>query len=310
MKFSAGAATSRQQGIAMLLIMLLLFVVGLGGLMAALSNNQSGARRNSDLTTAMNQAKERLIAYSVMHGGYYSATGSGPGHLPCPDTNGNGQENSPCPATTLGRLPTSITLPSTAVMPLSDYGSDLDQQFWYGISSAFRRAPAGVANTASAGSITVDGQTGIAAVIIAPGNATGSQSRPGNGASNYLEAGNAAGTAYVTSNAAAPADFNDRVVSISVSELMSPVTSRVVEVMHNQVKAYRIANGVYPDAANFAAAMVGAPLWLTTNQWLANTVYTPALPAFDTATIQFTSCSIIYSLNYLTDTISRSGARC
>jgi len=254
----------RQRGIVLLLLMALLFAVGAVGVMAALTNNQANQRSSNELFLAMNQAKESLIAYAVMHGDYYSATGAGPGHLPCPDTNGNGGENTPC-ATTLGRLPQAITLPSAAIMPLSDHNSDIDQQFWYALSTAFRRSPVGIANTASAGSITVDGQTGIAAIIIAPGDIVGSQSRTNNTASNYLEAGNATGPTYVTSYAVDPTNFNDRIVRISVSELMSPVTSRVVEVMRTRVQAYRVANGVYPNAAAFPAAMAGAPAWPVLN---------------------------------------------
>ncbi len=300
-----------QQGVVLLVLTMLLFTAGASWLLSTLIRSQESQPRETDTARALNIAKEQLIAYAVMHGDYFPATAVGPGHMPCPDSAGTGVENAPCAANSPGRLPLSYTLPSTAVMPLSNYNSGIDQQFWYVVSTAFKRSPAGVANTTSAGSVTLDGQAGIAALLIAPGGVTGTQARPNNSSANYLEAGNTTGPNYVSSDAVAPANFNDRVLPISVRELMSPVTARVVEAMRVQILAFQVMNGFYPaNAADFATALATAPAWLLNNQWNlpAVTTYTVLTPT--TATLQFASCNIVYTLNYATNTITKNGARC
>lgn len=301
---------ARQQGVVLIVLAMILFMGGASWIIAVLNSNQTSLRRDAAITTAMNEAKERLIAYSVLHADYYpAAIAVGPGHLPCPDTNGNQAENTPCAGNALGRIPVSYTLPSTEVMPLSDFNTGIDQRFWYAVANEFKRSPNGVANTTSTGSLTLDGQTGIAALIIAPGEALLNQTRGNNTASNYLEAGNATGPNFVTSSALGPANFNDRVLPITVAELMSPVTARVVEAMRPQILAYQVLNGAFPaNAAEFLLAVAGAPLWVLANNWPAVTTYTVLSPT--TATIQFTSCNIVYTLDYLANTVTKSGARC
>lgn len=300
-----------QQGVVLLVLAMILFMSGAGWLLTALTNNQITRQGEEVTAIALKAARDQLIAYAVMHGDYYPATQVGPGHLPCPDVNGDGVEDIPCAANTPGRLPLSFNLPTAAVMPLSDYNSGIDQQFWYVVSPAFKRAPFGVANTTSAGAITLDGQAGIAAVLLAPGEAVGTQARVNNTSSNYLEAGNVTGPNYVSSDALTPANFNDRVLALTVRDLMSPVTARVVEAMRSQIIAFQVLNGFYPvNGADFATAMATAPAWLLNNQWQqpAVTTYTVLTPT--TATIQFTSCNIIYTLDYVANTITKNGARC
>lgn len=300
-----------QRGVVLLAFAMLLFIAGTGWVISVLNSNQIAQQRDSATALALNAAKERLIAYAVMHADYYPAAPIGPGHLPCPDTNGDGVEDTPCAANAPGRLPVSYTLPTAAVMPLSDHDTGIDQQFWYVVSTAFKRAPFGIANTTSAGTVTLDGQTGIVALLIAPGELTGVQTRVNNTSSNYLEAGNIAGPNYVTSDAVAPANFNDRVLRISVRELMSPVTARVVEAMRTRIIAFQVMNGFYPtNTAEFGAAVASAPAWLLNNNWHTPAVTTYTVLTLTTATIQFTSCNIIYTLNYVASTITKSGARC
>jgi len=311
MNSNSSKSLAAQQGVVLLVLTMILFTAGASWLLSTLMRSQETQPRETDTARALNAAKEQLIAYAVMHGDYYPASAVGPGHLPCPDTTGTGVENTPCAANSPGRLPRSFTLPSTAVLPLSDHSSGIDQQFWYVVSTAFKRSPAGVANTTSTGSVTLNGQVGIAALLIAPGGVTGIQVRPNNSSANYLEAGNIAGPNYVSSDAVAPGNFNDRVLPITIRELMSPVTARVVEAMRVQILAFQVMNGFYPaNAADFAAALAAAPAWLLNNQWNlpAVTTYTVLTPT--TATIQFTSCNIVYTLNYATNTITKNGARC
>ncbi|MEQ8952619.1 MAG: hypothetical protein RL120_00675, partial [Gammaproteobacteria bacterium] len=191
----------------------------------------------------------------------------------------------------------------------SNYNHDADQQFWYSLSDAFRYSPASVLNSSSAATLSVDGQGGFAAVIIAPGEAVASQNRPSNNASNYLEAGNVGGPAFVNSNPPDPDNFNDIVFGISMAELMPMVTARVAESVRTQLNAYHGINGFYPiDQAEFASAMTTAPAWYAANQWGTVANYVRLSP--DSATVLFTGCNITYTFAITAPSASRPTSQC
>jgi len=317
---------SRSQcGAALLIMMLILFMVTMGVLLKGYGTRKAQLRQDAATSEALSQAKAALIAYAVMYADNYPPTGAGPGHLMCPDTDapafdGNGvplppygAPNAPCGPNAIGRLPHSITLPSGNIFPLADQGSGVDQQFWYAVANSFIATPnAGVNNTLNSttpGTLTLDGQGDIAAVLIAPGPALNGQNRPSPSAANYLEAGNVGGPNFVSSYPANPANFNDRVLPIRRSELLPLVTIKVADAIKKYLDAYHTANGAYPaDQATFIGALAGAPQWLTTNNWLATTIY--AQISGDRATLVFTGCGITYTLTFGTTTIGRSQSHC
>ncbi|MEQ8956077.1 MAG: hypothetical protein RL120_18260, partial [Gammaproteobacteria bacterium] len=86
---------SRQRGVVLLLLAALLFLVGAGVYITVMNNNVVTQRRGTDTVAALRAAREALIAFATLHGDYYGATGAGPGHLVCPDTNGNDAQNIP-----------------------------------------------------------------------------------------------------------------------------------------------------------------------------------------------------------------------
>lgn len=302
------SAPQKQGGVALLVFFMVVFFATASAFLTVVNNNVVGRQSAVNTISALSAAKDSLIAYAVLHGDYYGAAGAGPGHLPCPDTNDNSSENSPC-NTPFGRLPESITVPGGPVFPLSSYDSGVDQQIWYALSDDFRRNPTGVLNSSSTGNITLDGQTNIAAVLIFPDEAQISQSRPNNNAANYLEAGNALGTAFVSNNPADPENFNDTVLGISVDEIMSPVTARVAETIKIQLDIYHGLNGNYPpDQAEFVTAMGGAPAWLAANNWAAITTY--AQLTTDSGSVVFGGCGITYTLDVSIIAIAKSSSRC
>jgi len=293
----------------MLLMFLLMFVAGSGLFLTVLNNNLGRLQADNTAMNSLRAARDTLIAYAVLHGDYYGAAGAGPGHLPCPDSNGNGAENTPCNANTLGRLPESFTVPGGNVFPINSELAGIDQQLWYAVSPAFRRSTAGVVNTSVTGNLSLDGRTGLAAVIIAPGEAVGSQARPSNNNANYLEAGNAGGPNFVSNNPADPDNFNDRVIAVHAQDILSPVSARVAETIKQQLDAYHSSNGQYPpDAAEFTAAIGSAPAWFANNQWNTNSNYT--FLTASTASVSFNGCAIVYTLNQATPNITRTGSQC
>lgn len=302
-------ALSSQRGVVVIILFLVLFMAGASLFLTYVNNNVVNQQADTATMQAMRDAKDALISYAVLHGDYYGAAGAGPGHLPCPDSNGNGAENAPCGINALGRLPGSITLPSGAVFPLSNHNSNIDEQLWYGLANPVRRSPITAFNSSTTSNLTLDGQAGVAAVLIAPGEGLPSQNRGNNNDANYLEAGNAGGPNFVSNNPADPDNFNDRVLSISIAEIMSPVTARIAETMKVQLDSFHTANGNYPvDQTAFNRALGAAPAWLAANNWLAVTSYVQV--DADTATLVFASCNITYTLSNTAGTITRNNSRC
>ncbi len=302
-----------QRGVVLLILFMVLFMAGASVFLTVMNNNVIQQRENTDTLNELRAARDVLISYAVLHGDYYGAAGAGPGHLPCPDSNNNGSENSPCATTTLARLPTSITLPSGDIFPLSETMTGIDEQLWYAVSPEFRRNPAGIVNTTVNGSFSLDGRGGIAAVIIAPGEALASQSRPSNNTSNYLEADNLSPPDFITYYATDPAAFNDRVMAVTAAEILAPVSARVAEAVKQSLDAWHASNGSYPaDASEFAdattVAPAPAPAWFQANQWDVNAAYTRL--SNDSATLAFTGCGITYTLDQTVPNISRTGTRC
>ncbi len=303
----------RQSGVVLLILFMILFMVGASVFLTVMNNNVIQQRENADTLSELRAARDVLISYAVLHGDYYGATGAGPGHLPCPDSNNDGTENSPCGTTTLARLPTSITLPSGDIFPVSESMAGIDQQLWYAVSPEFRRNPAGIVNTTVNGSFTVDGRSGIAAVIIAPGEALATQSRPSNNTSNYLEADNISPPDFISYYTVNPAALNDRIMAITAAEILAPISARVAEAIKQSLDAWHGSYGSYPaDASEFAdattVAPAPAPAWFQSNQWDVNTSYTRL--SNDSATLIFTGCGITYTLDQTVPNISRTGTRC
>jgi len=310
---SGAVRIKRQQGVVLLAFFVLLFLAGAGVLISVLDNNAVVQRRNNDTVSALREAKEALIAYAVLYSDYYVA--AGPGYLPCPDSNGDSSENINCGPDSLGRLPALITLPSGSDFLLSSYNSNIDEQFWYSVSNTFRRGALGILNSAVPSTLTLDAQNRIAAVLIAPGPATGNQARPSNTSTRYLEDSNSTAPSFVSGALASPELFNDRVLAITIDEIMMPITRKVADVLQEQLDAYHVLMLRYPTDLEFGPWLLLAPLpaWFTVNQW--NVVTNYVQDTDDQATLSFTGCpNINYRLSYAAvdspASITKIGARC
>ena len=304
----------RQEGVVLLAFFAILFMAGAGVLISVLDSNAVAQRRSNNTSMALREAKESLIAYATLYAEYYSATNPGPGYLPCPDSNNDGSENSPCAANSLGRLPQSITLPNGNFFALSNYNANIDEQFWYSVADNFRRSPLGVLNSSTISGTTLDGQGRIAAVIIAPGPANATQSRPSNASSRYLEDSNTTAPSFVSSAAVNPDMFNDRVLAITIDEIMGPITRQVANLLKTELDAYRAANLTYPADIDFTPAnIVVAEAWFNANNWFANANY--AQVSSNEATLTFTNCpnisyTVLYNPPNTPDDLRRTGLRC
>lgn len=306
-----------QKGVVLLLVFIGLFIVSSTIFLTALNNNQVTQGQSSNTAKALNGAKEQLIAFAILGAEHFGATGAGPGHLFCPDTNGNGLPNSPCGANALGRLPQSITT-LLGTTQITDYGVRNDQRFWFALDNSMRSSPASVFNSSTSPNITIDGVTGFVAVLIAPGDPNSSQSRPSNTASNYLENGNSTSPTFVNSDSVSPGTFTDRVLGISFSEVITPVTARVAETIKTQLDNYHGSSGSYPDDTSFddpmlqdyPTVMAAAPGWFAANNWLALSQANYVRLNSDSATVLFNGCAITYTLDVNVAGVSRSANQC
>ena len=79
-----------------IILFMILFMAGASLFLTYVNNNVVNQQADTATMQAMRDAKDALISYAVLYGDYYGASGAGPGHLPCPDSNGNAAENEPC----------------------------------------------------------------------------------------------------------------------------------------------------------------------------------------------------------------------
>ena len=262
----AGSEPSRSQRGAALIALVLVLALGsglvtVGWLEAAARSAHTALRTEAALAAARDALIGYAASYPDQHSGRY-----GPGYLPCPDTSGNGSPNTPCSSGLIGRLPWRR-------LGLHDPRDGAGERLWYALAGRFRangykHRPL---NGETAAELVVDGRSGVAAVILAPGPPLSFQDRgPGRSdPAQYLEGGNeTAGDSTYTSRGTPPARpaslhdrFNDRVTAISRDELMAAAGQRVLAAARKTLEEYRNApwnTGAMPWLAPWSEPAEGA----------------------------------------------------
>ncbi len=178
------------------------------------------------------QAKKALLARATVDATL-------PGSLPCPDlvTHITGTN---VPDDGIADLFAGINCPSYVgrlpwrTLGLADLRDPDGERLWYALSPNFRDYASQVLiNDATAGMLSISGAStlnNVVAIVFAPGAPLGAQSRSGtanqNNVVNYLEGANASGgTAFVSQPP--DANLNDRLVAITVADLLLSVERRV-----------------------------------------------------------------------------------
>ena len=249
-----------QRGVA---LFMMFFILVLATLAYTIKSLDFGSIKNeNDKTTAINlaEAKSALLGYIVLQA-------SKPGTLPCPDTDNNGTANTSGTICTsyIGRLPWKTPL---GIPMLKDASNEC---FWYAVSPIFRnpmslaQRVASPLNGATTGTITVvddnnapiAGVNPVIAVIIAPNNPVGGQTRsgaatlycPGDSiAAKYLDTkvavapappiavnnatGNRpplAGINYAFKKGSQSASFNDKLIYITADEFFPLLRKRITK---------------------------------------------------------------------------------
>jgi hypothetical protein len=236
---------------------LLIAVIGTAAatwFVTSLGANTVRNERERKTSAILAQAKQALIGRAAIDA-------SLPGSLPCPDlvTHIAGTNvpddgiadlfaGTNCPSY-VGRLP-------WRTLGLADLRDPDGERLWYALSPNFRDYASHVLiNDTTAGTLSISGASAmnnVVAVVFAPGAPLGAQSRNGtanqNNVANYLEGANAAGgVAFVTQPA--DANFNDRLVTITVADLISFVEKRVANEITVGLNRYFLATSVLPNPA-------------------------------------------------------------
>jgi hypothetical protein len=237
-----------EQGVALLSLLLLLLAAGsyvlLRGLNVAATATDDAARTRS----ALIEAKRALINYSI----YKPDLNLGPGRLPCPDLDGNGTAAGSCVLG--GTNPTTGRFPYATVDSgrLSDASGT---ELWYAVADSHRNfltTPINSDTGDTADDLSVDGNDGIVAIVIAPGFVVDSQNRSSDAdIADYLEGQNAS-LADSIFTASGGGEFNDQIITITREELMVEVENRVLGEVQNSLNKYHELYGGFPWAAPFS----------------------------------------------------------
>jgi hypothetical protein len=243
-----------QQGYAAIL---LIAVIGTAaGVWFATSVGANAVRNERERKTAaaLALAKQALIGRAAIDN-------SLPGSLPCPDivTHIAGSNipddgiadlfaGNKCPSY-VGRLP-------WRTLGLADLRDADGERLWYALSPNFRDFASLVRiNDTTLGTLSVSGATpltNVAAIVFSPGAVVGAQSRNGtanqNNIANYLDGVNASGGAAFVAQTA-DGNFNDRLATITVADLMAVVEKRVANEITAALNRYFLANSVLPKPA-------------------------------------------------------------
>lgn len=215
----------RQRGAVLLVLAVIMSMVALGWLYGRMTK-----QRNVEAVTAKSLAgaQAALIGRAV-------ADANHPGSLPCPDTDNDGVAETTvgvsggaCKGGYIGRLP-------WRTLGLSDIRDSNGERLWYALSSDardYQNLPINSRDTA--GTLQVNGNANMVAVIFSPGVVIDPQQRGTQtqqlAVGNYLDGANATAgtTAYVAKTLADPA-FNDTVLAISSADLFRKVERLVLQ---------------------------------------------------------------------------------
>ncbi len=278
-----GPARGREQGAALLFLMLLVFLAATSWVIRHTDGGaDSGGRGGLDRTTsnALAQAKEALI-------GRAAVDDNRPGSLPCPDTDNDGDSEIftgvHCRAYA-GRLPwKTLDLPEV----LDGNG----ERLWYALSANLRDHPnAQPINVQQVPQLSLDGTPNIAAIVFSAGSSlAGQNGRPSNALTDYLDGSNGDGDSAYVAGPHSPT-FNDTALAITRDDLFRTVNRRVLAEVRGSaatsgLRRYRAEQGAFPWADSgsdgFAdngepagklpyreLSMTTAQAWLTDNAWL------------------------------------------
>lgn len=279
-----------QNGIALLILALILLISGSAVLLTMVSGNNLKFEQAKKTARVLAEAKAALLGYAITSNLAHFGCGSDcrrPGDLPCPDTNNDGIAETSCGDATgitgqtsrLGRLPWKT-------LGLDDLRDGNGDRLWYAVSNRFKQnTRAFPLNSNTLGTISIKdsngaivqdatGSTGAVAVVISVGlpltrqdNVVQSRlSANQNNGVHYLD--NALGEDNadffdtgangfikgVMHNTTGATILNDQLMVVSQSDMMNATEPLVAAKVVEAASTYFSSYSLYPSPANFSDA--------------------------------------------------------
>ncbi|MCP4470277.1 MAG: hypothetical protein GY815_06270 [Gammaproteobacteria bacterium] len=283
--------STAQAGYALLLTVLALMGIG-GVVLAGFTQGvkvESEHERYLHNQRVLREAKQALLQYAY---NYPVTAGNGPGRLPCPDIDGNGNPD-PVPgcdgvAGVVGRFPWK-----TSELNFYEARDASGEELWYAVSNNFGNSGLGDINSSTRGTILVQDRSGarihdnatgngVVAVIIAPGPPIRSagvlQDRAAgpNVSTNYLDRFGGIDNGDFSNNPLALDGFvtgpitdvvsgdllvNDQMIVVTAAEVIAMAEKATLQAYRAAINNYlNQTGGVYPWLYNYADATTAAEL--------------------------------------------------
>ena len=281
-------SNNAQGGYVLVLSLLALMAMGgvvIAGYTQAVKRDVDTSRYNHN-KRVLEQAKQALLMFAY---NYPASNTRGPGRLPCPDHDNDGDIDFPLDCDTVGRFPWKD--PRLNIQETLDADG---QRLWYAVSSTFDNKPNDIVDPNSVGTITLVDQSGveiydgavagIAAVIIAPGSIV-KRDNDDNGTyeftqlrgialqrndpRNYLDTFNGFDNSVFTNLENDPDDgfilgpiyddnvndyvVNDQLIIVTTAEVMAMAEQSVLDTYQRAINTYLDnTGGIYPWLDSFA----------------------------------------------------------
>ncbi len=241
----------RQRGAVLLVLMTALLAATAYVTLQLTSTNRAKNHQQQEVTRSLAFAKNALLAYAVTYvDNYGHNTRGGVGRLPCPSTSRYGSPARSCGRNSIGFLP-GVWSRGGKRIDIDHLERFLHKDLWYSVSADFRYNPAfnALNPDSTENLLNVNNNDEVIAVVLAPGPKLLNQSRVDGVFSvvGYLEGENADGDLVFTANQLS----NDRMVTITRSELMPLIESRVLGYVRDWLVEYKVEFGHFPYAAPF-----------------------------------------------------------
>jgi hypothetical protein len=203
------------------------------GTLTFLVHAVANTRTDRDEVTrrALIEARQALIGFAV-------TASQGPGHLPCPDMDNDGDsDGAACNLPAVGRLP-------WRTLDIGDLRDGSGEQLWYAVSPDFINTNGNPVNSDTPGQFTISGtdpgtgKTEVIAIVFAPGGLIPGQRRDDDNevnAANYLEGANSDATINAFEALPASSAFNDQLLPIQAADLFPAVEAIVISKMESEV---------------------------------------------------------------------------
>jgi hypothetical protein len=284
----------KTRGAALLVLLLAIVLAFSTVLIGSLEGNRLEIERQRKTLETLTQAKQALIAWSVIQGDVRAATETEggnkkftyrrPGTLPCPDRYLKlfGEEEAVpgiAPGTCAASTGTSIGRLPWKTLNMEDLRDTYGETLWYAVSDRFRNNVSNnyaAINSDTKGTLLLyatDGSTlltpageELAAVIFAPGPPLPGQDRKAQSddlvPSSYLEAFNGKNNASAVGpfiagpvrDSAGNLIVNDLAIGLTARELISGLERRALNEAQGALKKYADDHGRYPNPAPFHAS--------------------------------------------------------